>query len=144
MKIGSLDNQVILYMEGNEDLDSLIRFLDRASPIKGVPLHDLSAELTDSNGFPTIGHFHDETDSDEQLVGDGDLNDYREFVAKLHREYIIGEKQRGDMEYGKKEHREYAAKEVAFRKVGSPKGVDWAKPGSIEIPDDIKKEYGLK
>ncbi|MFH1585664.1 MAG: hypothetical protein ABIB79_02770 [archaeon] len=142
MKIGSLDNQVILYLEGNEDLGNLREVL-KQSEIKGVPTKELADMLYEGvNCIPTVGVWQDETDSNQHLVPNHELETYRTMVADWHREWVKGRKEQGGI-YGTREQREYAARGSAYSRSGRPQGVDWTKPYSISIPEDIQKEYGL-
>jgi len=79
---------------------------------------------------------------DDVLVADHELNWYKDLLLKAIRE-DIKEKMKEDPEMGCLARREYAARYEAYSLAGSPKDVDWTKPGSIDIPDDVKLRYLL-
>lgn len=142
MKVGLLDNRIILYLEGNENLEKLRKLLKK-SQIKGVPTDKLVDMLYSGvNVIPTIGVWQDETDPSQYLISNYELDQYRAMVANWHREWVKDRKAQGEI-YGTRKQREYAARSAAYERVGRPKNIDWTKPKSIKIPKDLKKEFGL-
>lgn len=141
MKIGDVDNHIILYFEGIEDIGAFKRLVENAEGEEGL-VKELLIALHRINVVPTIGQYQDETDSDDELVPGYRTQNYNKLIARFSREYIQERKAQGE-EHGTKEQREYAARSVAYQRAGRPENLDWTQPDSIEIPEEVKKQFGL-
>ena len=76
MKVGTIDNQVIIYLQGSEDLKALHALL-RGSRVRGVPMRKLANALYEANVTPTIDSDGTRTQQMQRLGAE----QYTEMVA---------------------------------------------------------------
>jgi hypothetical protein len=141
MKIFSLDNKIVLYL--NENLESFHKIEKALRDSDNDTLLRIADEMHNVNISGVCGVYEHPGMSDDTLVEDYELNWYKSLLVEAIRE-DIKEKMKKDPEMGSLERREYAARSEAYSLAGRPKNVDWTKPGSIKIPDIIKQKYLLE
>jgi hypothetical protein len=83
MKVASIDNHIILYMQGNEDIERLQEVL-LTNKIKGIPAKDIAYILENEvNVMPTLGK---EKNRDQRMLEEN-ARQYKEIIKKFDEAY---------------------------------------------------------
>ena len=95
MKVDKLDNQIILYFEGNEDLVKLKKALE-VIDIRGVPNCALSDLVDAVETMPKIPRGYTADVDSSGLVPEIKLGNYRAAITNMHRSWLCQKGRRGN------------------------------------------------